>query len=113
VGSGSVSTHRSKCLSVSFRLPSFPSSVCMCACVCFCLNFVFFCVLGRDKDTINLSQFFLSKQNFTKFSNSLAVAFLFFWMSSSTYFFGFFCLFVCFASSNPCMKLVVKLGTVL
>jgi hypothetical protein len=36
----------------------------------------FFVFLGRDKDNHHSFTIFLSKQNFTKFSSSLAVAFL-------------------------------------
>jgi len=113
VGSGSVGTRRSKCLSVSFR-PSFLPSLPLCACVrvCFCLNFVFFCVFGERQRHHHSFTIFLSKQDFTKFSSSLAVAFLLL-LDVLQYLLLWVCLFVCFASSNPCMKLGMRLGTVL
>jgi hypothetical protein len=42
VGSGSVDTHRSKCLSVSFR-PNFLPFLCMHVCVCVFVSVWFFC----------------------------------------------------------------------
>lgn len=97
VGSGSmVHIAANVCLSPSI-LPSFFPYLLLCACVRACLFlsefFVLLCFGERQRHHQSFT-IFLGKQNFTKFSSSLAVAFLFFWMSSSTYFFGFVCLFV-------------------
>lgn len=98
VGSGSVDTHRSKCLSVSFR-PSFLPFLCMhvCVCVCFCLIFLFFCVLVRDKDTINLSQFARANKISQNFLALLLLRFYFFGcppvLTSSGLFVCLFCIF--------------------
>lgn len=94
VGSGSVGTRRSKCLSVSFR-PSFLPFLCVHVCVFVSVWILYFFVfLGRDKDTIILSQFSWANKISQNFLALLLLRFYYFWMSSSTYFFGFVCLFV-------------------
>jgi hypothetical protein len=83
--------------------------VCMCACLFLSEFCIFLCFWGETKTIIILSQFSWANKISQNFLALLLLRFYYFWMSSSTYFFGF----VCFASSNPCMKLGMRLGTVL
>lgn len=96
VGSGSVSTHRSKCLSVSFRLPSFPSSVCMCECVCVVVSVWILCFLcfGERQRHHQSFTIFLEQTKFHKiFQVSYCCVSIF--LDVLQYLLLWVCLFVC------------------